>query len=166
MKKEEKVLVGIIMGSNSDYAVMQHAALTLEMLNVPFEVRVMSAHRTPDLVSDYAAMAEGRGLEVIIAGAGCSAHLPGAVAAKTLLPVLGVPLAASTLGGLESLLSISQMPSGVPVATFAIGKAGAINAALAAAQICSLNRPELREKLRNQRKDAADKITASSNVAL
>jgi 5-(carboxyamino)imidazole ribonucleotide mutase len=127
--------VGIIMGSVSDWETMSHAAATLESLGIPFETRVVSAHRTPDLLFDYASKAEGRGLEVIIAGAGGAAHLPGMTAAKTLLPVLGVPVESKVLRGVDSLLSIVQMPAGVPVATFAIGKAGAINAALFAAQL-------------------------------
>lgn len=129
------VRVGIIMGSVSDWETMSHAAATLESLGIAFETRVVSAHRTPDLLFDYAAKAEGRGLEVIIAGAGGAAHLPGMAAAKTLLPVLGVPVESKALRGMDSLLSIVQMPAGVPVATFAIGKAGAINAALFAAQL-------------------------------
>lgn len=127
--------VGIIMGSVSDWETMSHAAATLDSLGVSFETRVVSAHRTPDLLFDYASKAESRGLEVIIAGAGGAAHLPGMTAAKTLLPVLGVPVESKVLRGVDSLLSIVQMPSGVPVATFAIGKAGAINAALFAAQL-------------------------------
>ncbi|HVJ94626.1 MAG TPA: 5-(carboxyamino)imidazole ribonucleotide mutase [Labilithrix sp.] len=127
--------VGIIMGSVSDWETMSHAAATLESLGVTFETRVVSAHRTPDLLFEYASSAESRGLEAIIAGAGGAAHLPGMTAAKTLLPVLGVPVESKVLRGVDSLLSIVQMPAGVPVATFAIGKAGAINAALFAAQI-------------------------------
>ena len=128
-------LVGIIMGSKSDWETMRHAAETLDGLGVPYEVRVVSAHRTPDLLFEYAATAEARGLEVIIAGAGGAAHLPGMTAAKTALPVLGVPVESKTLKGVDSLLSIVQMPAGVPVGTLAIGKAGAINAALLAAAI-------------------------------
>ena len=128
-------LVGIIMGSKSDWETMQHAAQTLEQLQVPHEVRVVSAHRTPDLLFEYAEAAEGRGLEVIIAGAGGAAHLPGMTAAKTHLPVLGVPVESKSLRGLDSLLSIVQMPAGVPVGTLAIGRAGAINAALLAVSI-------------------------------
>ena len=128
-------LVGIIMGSSSDWDTMQHAAAQLEALGVPFEKRVVSAHRTPKLMVDYAESAERRGLKVIIAGAGGAAHLPGMTASLTTLPVLGVPVESKTLKGLDSLLSIAQMPGGVPVATFAIGKAGAINAALFAASL-------------------------------
>lgn len=126
-------LVGIVMGSRSDWETMQHAAQRLEALGVSFEVRVVSAHRTPDVLFDYAATAQERGLRVIIAGAGGAAHLPGMLAAKTALPVLGVPVKSKALGGLDSLLSIVQMPAGVPVATFAIGNAGAANAGLFAA---------------------------------
>jgi 5-(carboxyamino)imidazole ribonucleotide mutase len=130
-------LVGIIMGSKSDWDTMSAAAEMLEKLSVPHEVRVVSAHRTPDLLFEYASTARQRGLEVIIAGAGGAAHLPGMTAAKTSLPVLGVPVQSKTLSGLDSLLSIVQMPAGVPVATFAIGRAGATNAALSAAAILS-----------------------------
>ena len=130
-----KPVVGIVMGSRSDWDTMRAAAETLESLGVPHEVRVVSAHRTPDLLFEYAAGAEARGLHVIIAGAGGAAHLPGMLAAKTTLPVLGVPVQSKALNGLDSLLSIVQMPAGVPVATFAIGVAGATNAALTAAAI-------------------------------
>jgi 5-(carboxyamino)imidazole ribonucleotide mutase len=130
-----KALVGIIMGSSSDWETLRCAAETLEKLGITHEVKVVSAHRTPDLLFEYAASARERGLEVIIAGAGGAAHLPGMTAAKTTLPVLGVPVQSKTLGGLDSLLSIVQMPAGVPVATFAIGAAGATNAALCAAAI-------------------------------
>src|ERR671938_238824 len=129
----EQPLVGVIMGSRSDWETMRHAAETLEALAVPHEVRVVSAHRTPDLLFEYAAGAEARGLQVLIAGAGGAAHLPGMTAAKTALPVLGVPIESRALHGLDSLLSIVQMPAGVPVATLAIGRAGAVNAALLAA---------------------------------
>ena len=126
-------LVGIVMGSRSDWETMQHAAAKLDALGVPHEVRVVSAHRTPDVMFDYAATAQARGLRVIIAGAGGAAHLPGMLAAKTAVPVLGVPVQSKALNGMDSLLSIVQMPAGIPVATFAIGNAGAINAALFAA---------------------------------
>src|SRR5215470_13519579 len=145
-------LAGIIMGSKSDWETMSHAAETLDLLGVPYEVRVVSAHRTPDLLFEYAASAEGRGLEVIIAGAGGAAHLPGMTAAKTSLPVLGVPVQSKTLNGLDSLLSIVQMPAGVPVATFAIGKAGATNAAIAAASILSIKHAEIGARLEAFRK--------------
>jgi 5-(carboxyamino)imidazole ribonucleotide mutase len=144
-------LVGVIMGSRSDWETMQHAAATLEDLGVPHEVRVVSAHRTPDLLFEYAGAARGRGLEVIIAGAGGAAHLPGMAAAKTTLPVLGVPVESKALHGVDSLLSIVQMPAGVPVATFAIGRAGAVNAALLATAILAGSRPELREALERYR---------------
>ena len=140
-------LVGIIMGSTSDWETLRGAAETLEKLKVPHEVRVVSAHRTPDLLFEYAASARSRGLEVIIAGAGGAAHLPGMTAAKTSLPVLGVPVQSKTLGGLDSLLSIVQMPAGVPVATFAIGAAGATNAALCAASILANKHPAIAQAL-------------------
>src|ERR671918_1078367 len=129
MRKKAQPLVGIIMGSQSDWETMQHAAAQLDELGVPYEAQVVSAHRTPDLLFEYAAAAAGRGLEVIIAGAGGPAHLPGMAASKTPLPVLGVPVESKALHGLDSLLSIVQMPAGIPVGTLAIGKAGAINAA-------------------------------------
>src|SRR5512132_445619 len=142
-----QALVGVIMGSKSDWETLSHTAATLEALGVPFEVRVVSAHRTPDLLFEYASSAESRGLEVIIAGAGGAAHLPGMTAAKTILPVLGVPVESRALKGMDSLLSIAQMPAGVPVATFAIGTAGAVNAALFAAAILAIQHPEFREAL-------------------
>ncbi|WP_439621580.1 5-(carboxyamino)imidazole ribonucleotide mutase [Gemmata sp.] len=144
----ERPLVGIIMGSKSDWATMQHAADVLTQLGVPHEVRVVSAHRTPDLLFRYAEEAEGRGIEVIIAGAGGAAHLPGMCAAKTCLPVLGVPVESAVLRGVDSLLSILQMPTGIPVGTLAIGKAGAANAGLLAAAVLGAKYPELRERLR------------------
>ncbi|MCL4742018.1 MAG: 5-(carboxyamino)imidazole ribonucleotide mutase [Phycisphaerales bacterium] len=140
-------LVGIIMGSKSDWETMRHAAETLTELGIPHECRVVSAHRTPDLLFEYAASAEGRGLEVIIAGAGGAAHLPGMCAAKTTLPVLGVPVESKSLKGVDSLLSIVQMPAGVPVGTLAIGKAGAINAALLSAAILGTKRAGYRDAL-------------------
>jgi 5-(carboxyamino)imidazole ribonucleotide mutase len=146
-------LVGVIMGSRSDWETMEHAVNTLTTLGVPHEVRVVSAHRTPDLLFEYASGAEGRGLEVIIAGAGGAAHLPGMVASKTVLPVLGVPVQSKALSGLDSLLSIVQMPGGIPVGTLAIGKAGAVNAALLAAAMLGGGRPEIREALRRYRAD-------------
>jgi 5-(carboxyamino)imidazole ribonucleotide mutase len=144
-------LVGIIMGSRSDWPTLEHASSVLEELSVPYEVRVVSAHRTPDLMADYARSAETRGIEVIIAGAGGAAHLPGMVAAHTVIPVLGVPIESAVLHGVDSLLSIVQMPGGVPVGTLAIGKAGATNAALLATSIVSGARPEMRERLRHWR---------------
>ena len=140
-------LVGVIMGSRSDWETMRHAAETLETLEVPFETKVVSAHRTPDLLFEYASGAEGRGLRVLIAGAGGAAHLPGMAAAKTALPVLGVPVESKTLKGMDSLLSIVQMPAGVPVGTFAIGRAGAVNAALFAASILAVGDDGIRERL-------------------
>lgn len=146
-----KPLVGVIMGSRSDWDTMKNAVETLAALNVPHEVRVVSAHRTPDLLFEYASTAEDRGLEVIIAGAGGAAHLPGMVAAKTVLPVLGVPVQSRTLQGLDSLLSIVQMPGGIPVGTLAIGRSGAVNAALLAAAVLGAAHPEIRESLRTYR---------------
>jgi 5-(carboxyamino)imidazole ribonucleotide mutase len=147
-------LVGIIMGSKSDWPeCMSHAAETLEKLGVPYETRVVSAHRTPDLVFEYASTAEARGIEVIIAGAGGAAHLPGMTAAKTSLPVLGVPVESRALEGMDSLFSIVQMPAGIPVATLAIGRAGAVNAALLAASILGNKHPEVREALKKHREE-------------
>lgn len=140
-------LVGVIMGSKSDWDTMRHAVETLDALGVPNETKVVSAHRTPDLLFDYAATAQSRGIRVIIAGAGGAAHLPGMVSAKTILPVLGVPVESKALQGIDSLLSIVQMPAGVPVGTLAIGKAGAINAALLATAIIATTDDELREAL-------------------
>jgi 5-(carboxyamino)imidazole ribonucleotide mutase len=140
--------VAIIMGSQSDWQTMKHAAETLEVLGVPFAARIVSAHRTPERLFAFAKGAKAAGLKVIIAGAGGAAHLPGMVAAQTLLPVLGVPVQSHALNGLDSLLSIVQMPSGVPVGTLAIGKAGAANAALLAVRILAITRPALKEKLR------------------
>jgi 5-(carboxyamino)imidazole ribonucleotide mutase len=144
-------VVGIIMGSRSDWPVMSHAAEVLEKLGVPFEAKVVSAHRTPQRLYDYATSAEGRGIKVIIAGAGGAAHLPGMAAAMTILPVLGVPVASTALQGQDSLLSIVQMPGGVPVGTLAIGKPGAINAGLLAAGILALADPALAGRLRDYR---------------
>lgn len=146
------------MGSTSDWETMSNAASTLESLGVPFEVQVVSAHRTPDLLFDYAAKAEARGLECIIAGAGGAAHLPGMCASKTLLPVLGVPVESKVLRGVDSLLSIVQMPAGVPVATFAIGRAGATNAALFAAQLLARKDPAVRGALARHRDEQTAKV--------
>ena len=151
-------MVGIIMGSKSDWETMQHAAQTLQQFDVAHECRVVSAHRTPQWMTEYAAGAEARGLEVIIAGAGGAAHLPGMVAAQTVLPVLGVPVESHALKGMDSLLSIVQMPGGIPVGTLAIGKAGAINAALLAIAILANSRPELRDKLRRFREEQTDRV--------
>lgn len=155
--------VGVIMGSTSDWETMAHAAAMLSLLGVPFEVKVVSAHRTPDLLFQYASTAESRGLSVIIAGAGGAAHLPGMAASKTLLPVLGVPVESKVLRGVDSLLSIVQMPAGIPVATFAIGRAGATNAALAAAQILALRDPSIRAALARHRDEQAAKVLAQSD---
>lgn len=144
-------LVGLIMGSTSDWETLRHTASLLIDFGVPFERRVVSAHRTPALLTEYATTAEARGLQVVIAGAGGAAHLPGMVAAMTLLPVLGVPVVSKALSGLDSLLSIVQMPAGVPVATLAIGEAGAKNAAILAVEILAISRPDLRERLRAYR---------------
>ena len=146
------------MGSKSDWETMIHADELLTRLGIPHECRVVSAHRTPDWMREYAVEAEARGLEVIIAGAGGAAHLPGMVASHTVLPVIGVPVQSKALNGLDSLLSIVQMPGGVPVATVAIGRAGAINAALLAASILANKRPELREKLREFRKQQTESV--------
>jgi 5-(carboxyamino)imidazole ribonucleotide mutase len=143
----EQVLVGLIMGSQSDWETMKNAAQTLSALSIPHEVKVVSAHRTPDLMFEYAQSAVERGLEVIIAGAGGAAHLPGMVAAKTPLPVLGVPVKSRALNGVDSLLSIAQMPAGIPVGTLAIGDAGATNAALLAAAILGIKYPQIRRML-------------------
>lgn len=151
-------LVAVIMGSTSDWETMRHAHEVLDEFGVPHECRVVSAHRTPQLMAEFASRAEERGLEAIIAGAGGAAHLPGMVAAQTLVPVLGVPVESAALKGLDSLLSIVQMPGGVPVATLAIGKAGARNAALLAIAIVSNSRPELREKLRQFRASQTESV--------
>ncbi len=143
----EQVQVGLIMGSKSDWPTMENAAQMLEQLGVSYETRVVSAHRTPDLLTDYAKAAQQRGLQVIIAGAGGAAHLPGMVAANTALPVLGVPVQSKALSGLDSLLSIAQMPGGIPVGTLAIGQAGARNAGIMAAQIIALQDEQVRERL-------------------
>jgi len=155
-------LVGIVMGSQSDHQVMSAAAKTLEALKLPCETRVLSAHRTPDLVVEYAETAADRGLEVIIAGAGMAAHLPGVMASRTPLPVLGVPTDTGALDGLDALLSMVQMPSGVPVATFAIGRAGAVNAALFAAMIVSQKHPQFAPALKDYRQAQRQRILAQS----
>ncbi|HWC91042.1 MAG TPA: 5-(carboxyamino)imidazole ribonucleotide mutase [Pirellulales bacterium] len=155
-------LVGIVMGSKSDWETLRHANQVLTDFEVPHECHVVSAHRTPDWLAEYAKTAEIRGLEVIIAGAGGAAHLPGMVSAYTLLPVLGVPVESQALRGLDSLLSIVQMPGGVPVGTLAIGKAGAINAALLTVGILALSRPPLREKLRIFRREQTERVRGES----
>jgi 5-(carboxyamino)imidazole ribonucleotide mutase len=163
--KSKAPLVGIIMGSTSDWETMEHTANTLRELGVPYETRVVSAHRTPDMLFEYAASAEKRGIEVIIAGAGGAAHLPGMTASKTVLPVLGVPVESKALKGLDSLLSIAQMPGGIPVGTLAIGKAGAINAGLLAATILGSKHPSIREALRDFRIAQTKKVLSQPDPA-
>lgn len=158
-----KHLVGIVMGSKSDWDTMQHAALTLQQLGIPHEVEIVSAHRTPDKLFSYAENAKERGLEVVIAGAGGAAHLPGMLAAKTAVPVLGVPVLSKSLNGMDSLLSIVQMPAGIPVGTFAIGKAGAINAALFAAAMLGNHYPDIYEALQQFRKTQTDTVLANAD---
>lgn len=158
MSIEEKPLVAVIMGSKSDWETMRHADETLAQFDVPHECLIISAHRTPARMAEFAAAAESRGIEAVIAGAGGAAHLPGMVAAQTLIPVLGVPVESHALKGMDSLLSIVQMPGGIPVGTLAIGKAGAINAALLAVAILANTRPELREKLRKFREEQTAKV--------
>ncbi len=157
-KKASKPLVGVIMGSKSDWETLEHAANCLELLKIPFETRVVSAHRTPDLLFKYAASAQKRGIKVIIAGAGDAAHLPGMTASKTSLPVLGVPVETKTLAGIDSLLSIAQMPAGIPVGTLAIGKAGASNAALLAAAILATSSAPIRKRLEAFRREQTRKV--------
>ena len=154
-------LVGIIMGSQSDWDTMKHAAEMLRKFEIPYEAKVMSAHRTPDLVLDYAKSAQSRGLKVIIAGAGGAAHLAGVVASKTTLPILGVPIQSKALQGLDSLLSIVQMPAGIPVATLAIGNAGATNAALLAAAILATADATISQRLKAYREELAEKVLAT-----
>ena len=158
MNREDQPLVAVIMGSTSDWDAVRRAADTLAEFHVPHEVRVMSAHRTPDAVREYASSAEERGLEVIIAAAGGAAHLAGVVAAHTVLPVLGVPMQSAALGGIDSLLSTVQMPAGIPVGTLAIGPAGATNAALLAIAILAAKRPELRDQIRAYREKRAKAV--------
>ena len=159
-----KTEIGIIMGSTSDWETMKHACDVLDELDIPYEKKVVSAHRTPDLMFEYAETAKDRGLKVIIAGAGGAAHLPGMVAAKTVLPVIGVPVESKALKGLDSLLSIVQMPGGVPVATVAIGKAGATNAGLLAVQILGTNNEEVADRLQKRRNDMREKVLESSDT--
>jgi 5-(carboxyamino)imidazole ribonucleotide mutase len=153
-------LVGIVMGSRSDWETMRHVAETLDRLGVPYEARVASVHRTPDAVREYSTGAEARGLQVIVAGAGGAAHLPGMAASWTVLPVLGVPVESHALKGMDSLLSIVQMPAGVPVGTLAIGRAGAVNAALLAASIVGIRHPEHREAVRRYRQEQTEAVLA------
>ena len=160
-----KPLVGIIMGSSSDWETMRAAAEALDKLSIPYETRVVSAHRTPDLLFEYAAGAQARGIEVIIAGAGGAAHLPGMTASKTTLPVLGVPVQSKALNGMDSLLSIVQMPAGVPVATFAIGVAGATNAGLTAAAILANKRPDIDAALKKFRAEQTARVLAKPDPA-
>ena len=162
MPEEKNPLVAIMMGSKSDWETMRHASEMLTSFGVPHECRVLSAHRTPEQTIQYAGAAQDRGIEVIIAGAGGAAHLPGVIAAHTLIPVLGVPIESPALRGLDSLLSIVQMPAGVPVGTLGIGKAGAVNAALLAVAILAGQRPELRQKLREFREEQAAKVLEQS----
>jgi 5-(carboxyamino)imidazole ribonucleotide mutase len=158
------ILVSILMGSKSDWPIMEHAGLVLDSLNIGNEARVLSAHRTPDALFEHVKNAESRGVKIIIAGAGGAAHLPGVIAAKTLLPVIGIPILSQAFNGLDSLLSIAQMPGGIPVATMAVGKAGAINAGLFAASILSLNSPEIRHAIQTYRDQQAQKILAESHL--
>ncbi len=158
-----KPLVGIIMGSTSDWSTMRHAAETLEELGVPFETEVVSAHRTPDKLFCYAHEAEGRGIEIIIAGAGGAAHLPGMTAAKTVLPVLGVPVQSKALSGMDSLLSIVQMPAGIPVGTLSIGRAGAVNAALLAAAMLGNDHAVIRAALKSYRARQTERVLSQSD---
>ncbi len=159
----EQALVGLIMGSQSDWETMQNAAEILSALAIPHEIKVVSAHRTPDLMFEYAGSAIDRGLEVIIAGAGGAAHLPGMVAAKTSLPVLGVPVKSRALNGMDSLLSIAQMPAGIPVATLAIGDAGATNAALLAASILGIKYPQIRRALEEFRSARTESVLSQAD---
>ncbi len=156
-------LVGIVMGSRSDWETLEHAADTLANLGVEYETKVVSAHRTPDLLFEYAESARGRGLRAIVAGAGGAAHLPGMLAAKTTVPVLGVPVESKALNGLDSLLSIVQMPAGVPVATFAIGRAGAVNAALHAAAFVAVDRADVAEALERHRREQTATVLADGD---
>jgi 5-(carboxyamino)imidazole ribonucleotide mutase len=158
-------LVGVIVGSRSDWDTMKHTAETLDALDIPFESRVVSAHRTPDLLFEYASTAADRGLKVIVAGAGGAAHLPGMTAAKTHLPVLGVPVESKALKGMDSLLSIAQMPAGVPVGTLAIGRAGAVNAALLAVSIVALDDEAIRSRLQTFRATQTDTVLAHPDPA-
>lgn len=158
MSNIQTPLVVILMGSKTDWEIMSAAAQTLEQFSIPHECRVLSAHRTPSETAEYVAAAEGRGVEVIIAGAGAAAHLAGVAAAHTVLPVIGIPMPSSSLGGMDALLSTVQMPGGIPVATMAIGRAGAVNAGLFAVAVLAGRRPELRDRLRKHRQEQAEKV--------
>ncbi|MCE5309486.1 MAG: 5-(carboxyamino)imidazole ribonucleotide mutase [Acidobacteriales bacterium] len=164
MEPQNKPLVAVVMGSKSDWEVMRQASETLAGFGVPHECRVLSAHRTPAAAAEYFSQAESRGMQVVIAAAGGAAHLAGVAAAHTLLPVLGVPMESATLKGMDSLLSTVQMPAGIPVGTLAIGKSGAINAALLAVAMLANSRPKLREKLREYREEQARKILATNLI--
>lgn len=166
MAKSNSVVVGVVMGSRSDWETMQHAVKHLENFSIAHEVQVVSAHRTPDLLFSYAETAQARGLRVIIAGAGGAAHLPGMLAAKTAVPILGVPVQSKSLSGMDSLLSIAQMPAGIPVATFAIGAAGAANAGLFAAAMLAHEFPEVAEKLAAFRRDQTQSVLATADPRL
>ena len=163
MQTENQPLVSVIMGSKSDWETMKHCVETLEQLGIAHETRVVSAHRTPDLLFEYAKSARGRGLEIIVAGAGGAAHLPGMCASQTSLPVLGVPVQSKALNGLDSLLSIAQMPAGIPVATLAIGRAGAVNAALLSASILGNKYPEIAAKLDEFRSEQTQRVLDDSD---
>ncbi len=165
-KPKVGVIVGVIMGSKSDWETMKHCCETLEQLEIPFETRVVSAHRTPDLLFDYAKTAKSRGLEVLIAGAGGAAHLPGMCASQTALPVLGVPVQSKALNGLDSLLSIVQMPAGIPVGTLAIGRAGAVNAALLAASILGNKYPQIAENYEKFRANQTQTVLENDDPRL
>jgi len=162
--RNDRALIGIVMGSRSDWPTMQHTATTLAELGIPYEASVVSAHRTPDLLFEYAESAEGRGLQVLIAGAGGAAHLPGMLAAKTLLPVLGVPIESAVLRGVDSLLSIVQMPAGIPVGTLAIGRAGAVNAALLAAAMLARTDASIRDALASRRRHETESVLAQRHL--
>lgn len=166
MSEVQQPLVGVIMGSKSDWPTMKHTVDMLELFGVPHEVKVVSAHRTPDLMFEYAEQAEERGLQVIIAGAGGAAHLPGMVAAKTVVPVLGVPVQSRALSGQDSLLSIVQMPGGVPVGTLAIGDAGAKNAGILASQIVGISNPAIRTAVANFREEQTDTVLENPDPRL
>lgn len=160
----KNALVSILMGSKSDWPTMEFAAQTLDTLQIAYDARALSAHRTPDALFDYLKEAESKEVKIIIAGAGGAAHLPGIIAAKTLLPVIGVPMSSPLMNGMDSLLSIVQMPGGIPVATMAVGKAGAINAALFAASILSLSEPSIRNAIKKYRENQAQKVLETSNL--